>query len=117
MPRLTDEGSATTGLHVGGNGGTFTKDRGEIIIGDIIHLFDARSAKVGAIDGTTIDGGSNLKEFVKRQGTGRALDIGEGLGNAELIVVRSTENPIKYSTIRLPTKAYSARQTAFLTVG
>jgi hypothetical protein len=86
-----DEGSTTVRLHVGGDG-TLTEDRGEVALSNIIYLFDARSAKVGAVDGTSLAGSNcrdDLKETVKSQGTASRLNACESLGDAELVVIRS----------------------------
>ena len=116
---LTDEGSPTIGPHVGGDI-TLAKDRREIRFGDIVNLLNARSAKVDAIKGAGIaanDGGNSLNKLADGQGTSNGLDAGKGLSDAELVVIRSTADKIKHSAVPQATGTYSARQTAFLTVG
>lgn len=64
---LTDEGGATIGLHVGGDA-ALAKDCGEIGLGDVINLLDARSAKVDTVERAGLaggDGGNNLKYLAK----------------------------------------------------
>lgn len=87
------------------------------MLGDIVHLLDARSAKVDAVSPAGENSGNDLKEFIDRQGPISRLDIREGLSDAELIVVRSTASPIEHWAIIEATNTYSARQAAFLTVG
>jgi hypothetical protein len=97
-----------------------TEDRGEVALSNIIYLFDARSAKVGAVDGTSLAGSNcrdDLKETVESQGTASRLNACESLGDAELVVIRSTAGPVEHSVTRQATTTYSARQTPFLTVG
>lgn len=92
---LTHEGSTTFGLHAGGDI-TLTKNRGEICVGDIINLLNASSAKVDAIEGAGVagsDGRSDLNEPVNGHGTGGGLNVGKGLGDAKLVVLRGTVNP------------------------
>lgn len=115
--RLTDERSATVSLYVVVDL-TLAKGRGEIGLGDIVNLLDARSAKVDALDGLAIeDGVDDLTELVGGQGTSSGLDGGKGLGDAELVALRRTVDPIKHSAVCYATGTYSARQTPFLTVG
>lgn len=61
--------------------------------------------------------GNDLEELVKSQSAGGTLDIGESLGDAKLVVIRSTGSLAKHLARQQTTKTYSARQTAFLTVG
>lgn len=105
---------------VRGNGGTLTKDGGKIGFRDIVNLLYARGAKFGSIDRVSLASDNiwnDLKEPVECQGTTSGLDVGESLGNAELVVIRSTASPIKHSTVQQLMNTYSARQTPFLTVG
>ena len=54
--RLTNEGSTTSSLHVGGN--SALAEGGEIGLGDIVHLLNARSTKVDAAEGAILAGGN-----------------------------------------------------------
>lgn len=116
---LTNEGSTTIGLHVGGDC-TLAKDRGEIVIGDVVNLLNTRSAEVGAVERVGLAGGNrgnDVDEFAESQGTDGGLNAGKGLGNAKLVAIRGTASPVEYSTVYHAMKTYSARQMAFLTVG
>ena len=86
---LTNEGSTATGLHVGGDV-ALAKDGGEIVLGDVINLFDTSSAEVDAAErvGLAINnGGNGIDKLVDSQGTGDGLNAGKGLGDAELVVL------------------------------
>jgi len=83
-----DKWSTTAGFHAGSDL-TFSKDRGEISLGDIVNLLNARSAKVDAIKITGDKGGDCLDKLVDSQGAGSGLNARKGLGDAKLIVIRS----------------------------
>lgn len=83
-----NERSPTFSLHVGGDV-TRTKDRWEIGFCYVVNLLNARSTKVDAIEGTSSDGGNDLTDFADGQGTGDGLNVGKGLGYAQLVFVRS----------------------------
>jgi len=89
---LTNERSTTVGLHVGGDIAR-TEDRWEIGFGNIVNLLNAGSTKVDTAEGAGLagsDGGNDLKDFVESQGSAGGLDVGEGLGDAQLVLLRST---------------------------
>jgi len=86
------EGSTAVGLYPGGNGSTLTKGPGEIVLGDVVNLLDARSTKVDAVGGAVLDGddsGNDLVELVDRQRATIGVKFGESLGDAKLVAVRS----------------------------
>jgi len=90
-------------LHAGGDL-TLAKDRGEIVFGDIVHLLNARSADIDATERAGIavgNGGNDAKELVGGQGTVGGLDVGEGLGNAELLIIRSIGKAKRLSDSRV----------------
>ena len=115
---LTNERSATFGLQVGGNI-TLANYGRETCLGDIVNLLNARSARVDAIEGALVgaDCGTDLLKLAGGQGTGNGLNTRKGLGDAELVFVRSAVDAIKGLAVCRGTKTYSARQKAFLTVG
>jgi len=106
---------------VGGDRTTRTELRGEVGLHHIIHLLNARSAKVDAAElGGVLaagNGGDDLVEFGESQGTGGRLNGGKGLGDAELVALRCTTNPVKRSAVYRGMVTHSARQAAFLAVG
>ena len=100
--RLTNERRATASLHVGGDI-TPTEDCGEGVLDDVVHLLNARSADIDATEraGIAVDNsGKDIKEFVGGQGTVDGLNVGEGLGDAELVTIRGTIKPVERSVVR-----------------
>jgi len=116
---LTNERSTTFSLDIGGDI-IRSKDRWEIGFCYVVNLLDARSTKVDAIEGAGLasnDGGNDLEDFAEGQGAGNGLDVGKGLGYAQLVLLRSTVNRVKQPAVYRAMGTYSARQTPFLTVG
>ena len=88
-------------LHVGGDI-TLTEDCGEGVLDDVVNLLNARSADIDATEpGIAVDNsGRDIKEFVGGQGTVDGLNVGEGLGDAELVTIRGTVKPVERSVVR-----------------
>jgi len=82
-----NEGSSTGCLQ--GVGIALVKERGEIGLEDIVKLLNARSAEVDAVEGAVLAAGNLGKdhnELVDSQGTRNRLNVGKGLGDAELVL-------------------------------
>lgn len=79
-----------------------TKDRGEIVLGDIVDLLNARGADIDATERAAIavgNSGNDIKEFVDGQGTVDGLNVGEGLSDAKLAIIRGAIEPGEQSAI------------------
>jgi len=84
-----NEGSTASGLDVGDDL-TLAIDLGESGLEDIVNLFVTGSAEVDAAERVLAvsKGGSDFPELVGSQGAGGGLDVGKGLGDAELVARR-----------------------------
>ena len=112
---LTDKRGTTCSPHIR-DYVTLAKNSREVGLGDVVNLLNTSGAKIYTVEGADLaigDGGNDINKLVDSHGTGGGLNAGKGFGDAELVVLRGTANPVSQHAVWLGDDNLLGKTSAF----